>query len=93
MTERQVVNLRHGVPVLFGSSDEQRAWELEAAKLRASTRFEFCIAPRVHLRVPRGLLEEGAEVRLEDIIGPTGEVDRRRWHNLVARGVILVRDE
>lgn len=92
MTERQVGNLRTGTPLSFGSKDDARAWEIEAEKLRTKMTAEFCVGPRIKLRVARGLLEPEVEVRREDIVGVDGLHDHRRWRDLLGTGRVIARD-
>ena len=103
----QTVNLRAGSVLVFGSDEQQRAYEQECHAARKAQTTRYAIAPRQSLKLHDGrMLNAGAEVIPErDFVLRTERIDHggpreasltlpvwRQLEQLVFRGVILEAD-
>jgi len=70
---RQIVNMRTCIPgeLTFGSREERLDYECLVATTRRQQRVPYAVAPRVTLRTPKGVIEEGKQVLLEHFEGAT----------------------
>lgn len=95
----QSIDLRYGPPahLHFGDEASEAQYLRRVAEARASQRAPFTVAPDCVVPTRRGVLEAGAEVRVEDLddaYDERGMVVMRasgRLHQLVRAGVVLER--
>lgn len=79
------------MPRVFGSEQEQIAYNARVEAARRSQRFRYAVAPGGTLHVSRGVLREGDEVTVDDLIDPLHPetYPSSAMARLVADGVVL----
>lgn len=81
-------------PTQFGDEQAAHAAAERAEAARREQKVEWAVAPGATLETPRGVLREGEEVTLQDVIDPLSSTPAwKRMETLVRRGIVLHADE
>lgn len=74
---------------IFGDRESRDRHEAEMERCRRAQRCQYAVAPGCTLRTQRGMLDAGAEVRLDDLPPEEGLSPWRVMQRLIRRGQVL----